>query len=92
MAAVPESHPQHAVESDLEKIEHPNVSSASLDKAAVYLHRAQISGEGAVNSRELLWKIDRMIIPIAFVCYTMQFMDKINLNVSVGLSGNILCS
>lgn len=61
-------------------------SSESLDKAALYLHNhAQSVGERSVNSRGLLRKIDWKIIPIAFACYTMQFMDKININVSTTL-------
>ena len=61
-------------------------SSESLDKAALYLHNhAQSFGERSVNSRELLHKIDWKIIPIAFACYTMQFLDRANINVGVVL-------
>jgi MFS family permease len=73
---------QHDAKSHFEKPElRPNASSTSLDRAAVYLYNhAQSSSDGSVNAKELLWKIDRRIIPIAGACYTMQFIDKANLN------------
>lgn len=53
-----------------------------LDKAAVYLHtHAQTSDDESINPRKLLWKIDWKIVPIACACYTMQFIDKANINV-----------
>lgn len=80
-----ERSPHHSVEPHFEIMTGtlgPKTSSESLDKAAVYLRsHAQSFAERSVNSRGLLGKIDWKIIPIAFVCYTMQFMDKININV-----------
>jgi hypothetical protein len=55
----------------------------SLDKAAVYLHNHGESEEGSVNARTLLRKIDWIILPLAFLCYAVQFIDKININVCV---------
>jgi len=52
----------------------------SLDKAAVYLHN---HGESEVNAKTLLRKIDWVILPLAFLCYAVQFIDKININVCV---------
>jgi hypothetical protein len=59
-----------------------NASSTSLDKAAVYLHNyGQLPDEGSVSVNTLLHKVDWRIMPLAFVCYAAQFIDKINLNV-----------
>lgn len=59
-----------------------NISSTSLDKAAVYLQdHGQLSGNGSVDGRTLLRKIDWRIMPLAFACYTAQFIDKVNINV-----------
>jgi hypothetical protein len=35
-----------------------------------------------VNLQALRRKIDWRIVPIMFLCYTMQFLDKVNINVS----------
>lgn len=35
-----------------------------------------------VDLKKLRRKIDWYIVPIMFLCYTMQFVDKISLNVS----------
>lgn len=35
-----------------------------------------------IDLRKLRRKIDWYIVPIMFLCYTMQFIDKVSLNVS----------
>lgn len=52
-----------------------------MDRALNYI---QNSGNGAspVNEKLVLRKIDWRIIPIMFACYTMQFLDKVLINVS----------
>lgn len=87
MADLTKNNPQHNAKADFETTDLcPNASSTSLDKAAIYLYNhAQSSGEGSINPRELLWKIDWRIIPIAGACYTMQFLDRANINVGVAL-------
>jgi len=87
MTDLTEQDPQHNAKPRVEKPGiHPRASSSSLDKAAVYLYNhAQSPDGGSVNPKELLWKIDWKIIPLAGACYTMQFLDKANLNVGVVL-------
>jgi hypothetical protein len=54
----------------------------SLDKAAVYLHNhGHLSEEGSVNAKSLLRKLDWRLIPLAFACTTVQFLDKFTINV-----------
>ena len=54
----------------------------SLDKAAVYLHdHGCLSEEGSVNAKTLLRKLDWRLIPLAFACTTVQFLDKFAINV-----------
>ncbi|KAF7366791.1 MFS domain-containing protein [Mycena sanguinolenta] len=59
-----------------------NASSASLDKAIVYLeeHAASQSDTATVDHVLLVRKIDRHIVPIALAAYTLQFLDKLDLN------------
>lgn len=86
MTNVSESDPQHGFKPS--KLD-PKASPKDLDKAAVYLHsHAQSFGEleRSADPKTLLRKIDWKIIPIAFACYTMQFLDKININVSAKCS------
>jgi len=68
---------------DKSGLESVNISSTGLDKAAVYLHNHGQSEEGSVDTRSLLRKIDWTILPLAFFCYAVQFIDKININVCV---------
>ena len=59
-----------------------NMSSTSLDKAAVYLHnRSQLSKDESINPKTLLRKIDWRLMPLAFACTTVQFIDKFAINV-----------
>jgi hypothetical protein len=36
----------------------------------------------SVDFKELRRKVDYRIMPVMFLCYTMQFLDKVNINVS----------
>ncbi|OAL71791.1 MFS transporter [Trichophyton violaceum] len=66
--------------------EMPVTSGASrdLDQAYRFLQQYGESGESAQASaaelKRIRWKVDLYIIPIMFVCYTMQFIDKVSLN------------
>ena len=55
-------------------------SSSAIDTAWRYLdgHR---DAHTSVDMRALRWKIDWHIVPLMFLCYTMQFLDKVILNV-----------
>ncbi|KAJ7704497.1 major facilitator superfamily domain-containing protein [Mycena rosella] len=84
--------------SGLAALKTANTSSASLDKAIVYLeqHADSKSDEGEVDHARLVRKIDRHIVPIALAAYTLQFLDKLDLNYAavmglnqeLGLVGN----
>lgn len=54
-----------------------------VDEAYEYLSRVQINDESPsnINLAALRHKIDWRIVPIMFCCYTMQFLDKVSLNV-----------
>lgn len=54
------------------------------DQAYNFLASVHGSKEAAkhVDLRRLRRKIDWYIIPVMFLCYTMQFIDKVSLNVS----------
>lgn len=60
--------------------------SLELDEAWTYLnqHRGTRAAADleAVNLSSLRRKIDWHIVPLMFLCYTLQFLDKVILNVS----------
>ncbi|KAJ7182307.1 major facilitator superfamily domain-containing protein [Mycena crocata] len=66
----------------LQSLPRVNTSSASLDKAFVYAQHAETAASGAheTETRLLLRKIDRRIVPIAFAAYFLQSIDKLNIN------------
>ncbi|KAJ7151351.1 putative MFS transporter [Mycena crocata] len=84
--------------SGLPTLKTSNGSSASLDKAIVYLeaHSESQSDTNDVDHALLVRKIDRHIVPIALAAYTLQFLDKLDLNYAavmglnqdLGLVGN----
>ena len=56
----------------------------NLDQAYWYVHdvnRTDAAEATPLELRALRRKIDWRIVPIMFCCYTMQFIDKISLNV-----------
>lgn len=60
------------------------VNGKELDRAYWYLQERapETRVESADDGRRLRRKIDWCIVPIMFCCYTMQFIDKVLLNVS----------
>ena len=64
-------------------ISHPTTvgSRRDLDQAYYYLQKTGLNVEADVNLRSLRRKIDWRIVPIMFCAYTMQFIDKVLLNV-----------
>lgn len=59
-----------------------NFSDRDLDEAYKYLENVGVPVNGDdIDLKALRRKIDWHIIPIAFACYTMQFIDKVLLNV-----------
>ncbi len=55
-----------------------------LDQAYWYMHGSRSHNEDQASASELKAlrrKVDWRILPIMFCCYTMQFIDKVSLNV-----------
>lgn len=52
-----------------------------MDGALSYIQNAG-NDASPVNEKLVVRKIDWRIIPIMFACYTMQFLDKVLINVS----------
>jgi hypothetical protein len=67
-----------------------------LDEAFKYIQNSKQNFDEAaaenVDLKSLRRKIDWRILPIMFLCYTMQFLDKVNINVStkITISSNVL--
>jgi hypothetical protein len=58
-----------------------SIESRDVDKAYLYLnHHGQV--HDSVDLKALRRKIDWWIVPIMFACYTLQFIDKVVINVS----------
>lgn len=60
-----------------------SIESKDLDKAYLYLNH-QSQADETVDLKALRRKIDWWIVPIMFACYTLQFIDKVVINVSTG--------
>lgn len=57
-------------------------NSKDLDQAFHYLQNARPNPEPGTDLKALRRKIDWRIVPVMFCAYTMQFIDKVLLNVS----------
>lgn len=69
-----------ASDSDLRR----NLDMNDPDQAYNFLkgvHGAKAAAE-QVDLKRLRRKVDWYIVPVMFLCYTMQFIDKVSLNVS----------
>lgn len=62
----------------------PKQKLSDPDLAYNFLANVNASDDAAarVDLKRLRRKIDWYIVPIMFLCYTMQFVDKVSLNVS----------
>ncbi|KAF3901969.1 Sialin [Orbilia brochopaga] len=58
----------------------PTPRNADNALAFIQQQRALHGHEESIDSQRLLRKIDFRIVPIMFACYTMQFIDKVNIN------------
>ncbi|KAF7324125.1 MFS domain-containing protein [Mycena kentingensis (nom. inval.)] len=85
MTASEKTSEEHPTEPALRSLD-PRASSTSLDDAIRYLKTipetisTDTEKDGMVNHAELVRKIDRHIVPIALVAYTLQALDKLDLN------------
>jgi len=51
------------------------------DKALDFLRTEAEVGEGEdIDEKKLVWKIDKMVVPLMFCCYLLQYLDKSLLN------------
>ncbi|RMD41313.1 hypothetical protein DV735_g3824, partial [Chaetothyriales sp. CBS 134920] len=59
-----------------------NQSLQDPDRAYTFLtqHPASVEDGSAIDLSALRRKVDWRIVPIMFLCYTMQFIDKVSLN------------
>jgi hypothetical protein len=73
-----------ASETDTGPTTSPTLSDSDLDDAFKYLHDHDnaFAESTNVNLAALRRKIDWRIVPIMFVCYVLQFVDKVVINVS----------
>lgn len=58
-----------------------STESKDLDQAYLYINH-QSQADETVDLKALRRKIDWWIVPIMFACYTLQFIDKVVINVS----------
>ena len=65
-------------------------SGKALDQAYWYVQDSSTAQDAAPSTpaelKRLRWKVDLWIVPVMFLCYTMQFIDKVLLNVSRAFS------
>lgn len=64
-------------------ISQTSLESGSVDDAWLFLNKSRHANADAsvVDIRALRRKVDWHIVPLMFGCYTMQFLDKVILNV-----------
>ena len=63
-----------------------------LDQAYWYVQDSSNAVEATPTElRRLRRKIDWWIVPIMFLCYTMQFIDKVSLNVGISSTSGFEC-
>ncbi len=68
----------------------PVANEKDIDKAYIYMNTHSEGGvdaeADAIDLVALRRKVDWRIVPIMFACYTMQFIDKVMINVSISRS------
>ena len=67
-----------------------NQTARDLDQAFWYVQKSSVGNDtyptSGTDLKALRHKIDWHIVPIMFCCYTMQFIDKVLLNVRCPIS------
>ena len=58
-----------------------HTAAGNVDAALSYARVAKAVDTSSVDETTLLKKIDWKLVPVMFACYTMQFVDKVNINV-----------
>lgn len=77
---------------DNQKGHHASLYAQDLDQAYWYVQdHAGTDATSPAEVRRILMKVDFCIVPIIFLCYTMQFIDKVLLNYAavMGLSKDL---
>ena len=64
------------------------------DRAYAFLSNHTVSDDATsqVDLKKLRRKVDWYIVPVMFLCYTMQFIDKVSLNVRCLYRRSMQCS
>ena len=66
-------------------VDDKGINGGGIDQAYSYMQHAKGSGivekSSPTEIKRLRRKIDRWLVPVMFCCYTMQFIDKVSLNV-----------
>ena len=74
---------------------HSTIPDRDLDQAYKYLESKEnnvVVVDDALSLKALRRKIDWHIVPIMFCCYTMQFIDKVLLNVRIAPPSDVTIS
>ena len=58
----------------------PIVNVAEVDAALVYLKNEGTAVMTEMDEKKLVRKIDWMIVPLMWCCYTLQYLDKTLIN------------
>ncbi|KAK6333635.1 hypothetical protein TWF730_003820 [Orbilia blumenaviensis] len=60
----------------------PTPTAKTADAALAFIQQQRVLRDTTIqiDERQLIKKIDYRIVPIMFACYTMQFIDKVNIN------------
>ncbi|GJD03602.1 Major facilitator superfamily transporter [Colletotrichum higginsianum IMI 349063] len=88
-----DKHPKDVVSSASSDSHAPSSNNNNVDAAWKFLNTHRDAGDGtaSVDIDALRRKIDWRIVPLMFLCYTMQFLDKVILNYAavMGLSKDL---
>jgi hypothetical protein len=57
-------------------VEEKRVELVDVDAALDYLNHEDTTLMSEVDEKKLVRKIDWMIVPLLFLCYCLQFLDK----------------
>lgn len=57
-------------------VEDKRVNLIEVDAALEYLNREDTSVMSEIDEKKLVRKIDWMIVPLMWVCYNLQYLDK----------------
>ena len=65
----------------------PIVNIEEVDAALIYLKNEGTAVMTAIDEKKLVRKIDWMIVPLMWCCYTLQYLDKTLINYAAASLG-----